>query len=142
MTSTHRTLFMICVAGAILSPAVSAAQNSSIAVTATVLPRPLTLQGATRSGAPGELLVQLDGCGVGAITIDARNATTTRRASRKVLDASTGCTARTVTVKLPADADAVSYVVTLERSDAVISPVFAQIVIPAAAAGPRASVAY
>jgi hypothetical protein len=142
MTCTLRTLFGLCLVGAVLSPASAEAQNSTIAVTATVLPRPLMLQGALRTGVPGELLIQLDGCGAGAITVDTRNSTTTRRASRMVLNPGAACTARTVTVKLPASVDALSYLVTLERSDALISPVFAQIVIPVAAVGPRASTAY
>ena len=142
MTCTRRTVFMLCVVGTVLTPAATRAQNSSIAVTATVLPRPLTLQGAMRTGVPGELLVGLAGCGTGAITIDARNATATRRASRLVLDGSSGCAARAVTVRLPSDPDAVSYLVTLQQSNALISPVFAQILIPAAASGPRASLAY
>ena len=142
MTSTPLAALALCVTGSLLTSPVVQAQNASIAATATVLARPLTMYGAMRSSIAGELLVRLDGCGTGAITIDAQSGTGTRRASRMVLDTRSGCHARTVSLPLPAGRGAVSYLVTLEQTNALISPVFAQVVVPAAGVGPRTSLAY
>lgn len=136
----NRASFVLCGVIAITVPGLTQAQNASISVGATVRARPLTLLAAARTSAPDELAVRLDGCGRGAIAVDARTATATKRTSRNVLDASTDCAARTVTLHLPTGAR--EYVVTLEQSDALISPAFAQFVVLAAVAGSRATVAY
>ena len=136
----NRASFVLCGVIAITVPGMTQAQNASISVGATVRARPLTLLAAARTSAPDELAVRLYGCGRGAIAVDARTATATKRTSRIVLDASTDCAARTVTLYLPSGAR--EYVVTLEQSDALISPAFAQFVVPAAVAVSRATVAF
>ena len=143
MMRNRATSRVLCAAVALLAPAVVRAQNSSIAISATVQARPLTLLGAFRTAVQGELLVRLDGCGNGAIAVDERTATVTRRSSRVVLNASANCTTRMVTLHLPSAAPSVSsFLVTLEQSDALISPSFAQFVVPATNAGTRTTLAY
>ena len=143
MTRIRRTSVVLCAIAAVATPVVVRAQNASIAVSATVQSRPLTLLGAFRTDVPGELVVRLDGCGNGAIAVDERTATATRRSSRVVLDASASCTARSVTLHLPTAAiGASSFLVTLEQSDALLSPSFAQFVVPATNAGTRTTLAY
>ena len=135
--------FVLCGVIAITVPGLTQAQNASISIGATVRARPLTLLAAARTSAPDELAVRLDGCGRGAIAVDARTATATKRTSRIVLDANTDCAARTVTLHLPIGTrDALDYVITLQQSEALISPAFAQFVVPAAVAGSRATVAF
>jgi hypothetical protein len=145
MTRIRRTSWVALSASvAMLLPAALLAQNASIAVSATVRARPLTLLSAARTTVPGELLVKFDGCGGGAIAVDTHTATATRRTSRVVLAATTNCTARTVALQLPSDAaGTVSWVVTLEQSDTLLSPAFAQFVVPATAtAATRDAIAY
>jgi hypothetical protein len=139
----NRASFLLCGITAIAMPGTMRAQNASIVVGATVQMRPLTLLAASRTSVPDELVIRLDGCGRGEIAVDARTATATRRTSRVVLEATASCAARIVMLHLPAGArDTLHYVVTLEQSDALLSPAFAQFVVPATVAGSRATVAY
>lgn len=124
-------------------PAAAHAQNATISVSATVQPRPLMLVDAALTAVPGELRVRVDGCGSGALSVDVRTAESTRRASRAVLESSSICTTRTVMLQLPtAVTGAKAFVVTLEQSQSLISPAFAQFVLPATSVAARASVAY
>ena len=118
--------------------------SSTVMASATVLARPLTLLAMAWTAVPGELRIQLDGCGSGALTVDAHSASTTTRTSRLALDATTGCGMRAVTVQLPRSIQgAQEYVVTLQQSDALLSPAFAQFTLPASAVrATRASVGY
>lgn len=130
----------------VATPRLTQAQNSagSVAISATVMARPLTLLAMAWTPVPGELRIQLDGCGSGALTVDARSAGTSTRTSRLPLDATTGCGSRSVTVQLPLGIQgAQEYVVTLQQSDALLSPAFAQFTLPASAvAGARTTVGY
>ena len=142
MTSNRTTLVMGAVI-AIAVPGTARAQNASIGVRATVQARPLSVMDAVRTSVPGELVVRVEGCGSGALAVDARTAARTIRTSRVVLDAGAGCGARHVLLHLPTQTRGVlAYVVTLEQSDALMSPSFAQFVLPAAGAGPRTTLAY
>ena len=117
--------------------------SSSVVATATVLARPLTLLAMSWTAVPGELRIQLDGCGTGAITVDARTAGATTRTSRLSLDASRSCSTRSVAVQLPRGIlGAPQYVVTLQQSDALLSPAFAQFTVPASPITARTSVTY
>lgn len=124
-------------------PAAAQGQNASIAATATVQARPLTLLGAALTSVRGELRVRVDGCGSGALAVDVRTGEATHRASRAVVHSTSACTTREVTLQLPTDVPgALAYVVTLEQSHALMSPAFAQFVVPLSALGPRTTLAY
>ena len=143
MTRNRGTWSVLCAVVALMAPSMVRAQNASISISATVQARPLTLLSAFRTAVPGDLALRLDGCGNGAIVVDERTANATRRASRVVIDASASCAARIVTLHLPtAPAAGSSLLVTLSQSDALISPSFAQFIVPATNAGTRASLAY
>ena len=144
MTRNRRTtLVALSAAVAAVLPSSLTAQNGSIAMTATVRARPLTLLNAALTPVPGQLLVRFDGCGNGAIAVDARTATALRRTSRVVLGASANCEPRTVALQLPSDgAGTVSWIVTLEQSDTLLSPAFAQFVVSATPAGARTAIGY
>lgn len=132
-----------CIVLAVATPAAARAQNATIPVSATVLPRPLMLVDAALTAVPGELRVRVDGCGSGALSVDVRTAESTRRSSRAVLESTSICSMRTVTLQLPmAVTGAQAFVVTLEQSQSLISPAFAQFVLPATSVATRASVAY
>lgn len=132
-----------CIVLAVATPAAARAQNATIPVNATVLPRPLMLVDAALTAVPGELRVRVDGCGSGALSVDVRTAESTRRSSRAVLESTSICSMRTVTLQLPmAVTGAQAFVVTLEQSQSLISPAFAQFVLPATSVATRASVAY
>lgn len=124
-------------------PAAAQGQNASIAATATVQARPLTLLGAALTSVRGELRVRVDGCGSGALAVDVRTGDGTLRASRSVVHGTSACATREVTLQLPTDAPgALAYIVTLEQSHALMSPAFAQFVVPLSALGPRTTLAY
>ena len=124
-------------------PAAAQGQNASIAATATVQARPLTLLGAALTSVRGELRVRVDGCGSGALAVDVRTGDGTHRASRSVVHGTSACATREVTLQLPTDAPgALAYIVTLEQSHALMSPAFAQFVVPLSALGPRTTLGY
>lgn len=132
-----------CIVLAVALPAAARAQNTTIPVSATVQPRPLMLVDAALTAVPGELRVRVDGCGSGALSVDVRTADATRRTSRAVLGSTSICTTRTVLVRLPTTVTgAQAFVVTLEQSQSLISPAFAQFVVPASSVATRPSVAY
>lgn len=136
-------MFLLLAALGSSLPLTARAQEASIFVTATVQARPLTLVDAALTAVPGELRVRFDGCGSGALTMDVRTTEGTQRRSRAVIEPSTTCTARSVVLRLPANlTGAGAVVVTLEQSQAMISPAFAQFVVPASALVRRAGVAY
>lgn len=116
-----------------LSAATATAQNGSILASARVLPRPLSLMDVARSAVPGELQLRIEGCGSGAVTVDSRlSGGTVRRDLRLALPATSACGPRTVAVRLvPPSAAVTDFVVSLEQSDAMLSPSFAQFVVPA-----------
>ncbi len=147
MPTITRSSLPLCVVSwivlAVATPAPAYAQNATIPVSATVLPRPLMLVDAALTAVPGELRVRIEGCGSGALSVDVRTAESTRRASRAVLESTNICTTRTVLVQLPtAVTGAQDFVVTLEQSQSLISPAFAQFVIPAGTVATRDSIAY
>ncbi len=128
-------------AGAPRATQAQSASGSAMA-SATVLVRPLTMLALSWTAA-GELRIQLDGCGTGAITVDARLAGATTRAARLPVEAGTECGLRVVIVPLPQRGlDAQEYIVTLQQSDGLLSPAFAQVTLPASAVAVRASLAY
>jgi hypothetical protein len=130
-------------AALLLLPGVALGQNAGIVATATVQPRPLTLRGVALTAVPGELRVRLDGCGSGALAVDVRTVTGTRQTSRAILAATPQCSTRDVTLQLPTNvAGAQAWVVTLQQSDALISPSFAQLILPVTALGARASLGF
>lgn len=141
-----RALLVASVLLPVATPRVTQAQNSagSIAISATVMARPLTLLAMAWTAVPGELRIQLDGCGSGALTVDARTAGSSTRTSQQPLDATTGCGTRSVTVHLPLGIQgAQEYIVTLQQADALLSPAFAQFTLPASAvAGARTTVGF
>lgn len=144
MPRLHPVPWLVSAALCTLPLATAQAQSSSIMTSATVLPRPLVLVGVSRTAVPGELRVRIDGCGNGALTVDTRSASTTLRTSRVQLSAHDTCGARDVTVQLTAAANTLDFLVSLEQSDTLVSPSFAQIVIPAARAiaGARSTLGY
>lgn len=113
-------------------PATARAQHGVIAATATVQARPLSLIGVTRTSVPGELRLRIAGCGAGAISIDARTAAGTVRTGHVPLPATGACAPRDITVQLSAPSTTASeYLVSLDQSDTLLSPSFAQFVVPA-----------
>lgn len=145
MPSHRRTRMLVSAAVCMMVPAIAQAQAGSIIATARVLPRPLSLVDASRTAVPGELRVRVDGCASGALTVDARGARAVVRTTRVVLDASSGCGIRTLSIQLAtAPADTREYLVSLEQSDAMLSPSFAQFIVPASATlgTARSSLAY
>ncbi len=120
----------------LLSAGKAVAQNGSIQATATVLGRPLSLLDVSRTAVPGELRMRIDGCGAGAITVDSRDAGgALRRNTRLALPASAGCGVRSVAVQLSVPTNATeAFLVSLEQSSGMVSPSFAQFVVPAAVA--------
>jgi hypothetical protein len=139
---SQRPLLLSALIAAVL-PVAAGAQNSSITVSASVQPRPLTLIDASLTANPGELRIHVDGCGSGALTVDVRSATGAQRASRAALDATATCMRRSVLLKLPAGIAGVeAFVVTLVQSQSLLSPAFAQFVVPASLVRERAGVAY
>jgi hypothetical protein len=136
---------LVSAAVCMMVPAIAQAQAGSIIATARVLPRPLSLVDASRTAVPGELRVRVDGCASGALTVDARGDRSVVRTARVVLEASTGCAIRTLSIQLTrAPADTRDFLVSLEQSDAMLSPSFAQFIVPASAAlgTTRAALAY
>ncbi|MDZ7631887.1 MAG: hypothetical protein U5K74_11235 [Gemmatimonadaceae bacterium] len=128
-------------------PAVAAAQNGSIVASATVRPRPLTLLGVARTATPGELRLRIDGCGSGSISVDSRMAGgATVRTVQVPLTAASGCGERSVTLSLAQHGGVGpgTFVVSLAQADAMLSPSFAQFVVPAASleSGPRTNLGY
>lgn len=120
----------------VAAPRAMRAQSNTAGVmaSAVVLSRPLSLRTMAWTGVPGELRIQLDGCGSGALTVDARAGASLTRFSRLPLDASGGCGPRAVTVHLPLRTpDAEEYIVTLQHFDALHSAAFAQFALPATA---------
>lgn len=147
MPSISRSPLVPCIAScfvlAVATPEETRAQNASIMVSATVQPRPLMLIDAGWTAVPGELRVRVDGCGPGALSVDLRTAASVRRMSRSVLESTNGCAMRTVMLQLPtASAGALDFVVTLEQSQSLLSPAFAQFVVPAGTLVTRSVVAY
>jgi hypothetical protein len=130
----------------LLLPATAAAQQSTIVATATVRARPLSLLDVSRTALPGELRVRIAGCGAGALTVDARSlGGALLRTARLTIAASTECGTRSLTVLLPNPASSASeFLVSLEQSDAMLSPSFSQFVVPAAvvATGLRGALSY
>ena len=138
---------MLCIASCfvltIAMPEATHAQDASIAVTATVQPRPLLLIDVAWTAVPGELRVRVDGCGPGALSVDLRTAESVRRTSRSVLESTSLCAMRTVLLQLPsAVSGALDFVVTLEQTQSLISPAFTQFVVPASTVSSRSVVAY
>jgi hypothetical protein len=113
-------------------PATLLAQSGTIGATATVLPRPLSIRDVVRTATPDEVLVLVDGCARGALTVDARTNTSTVRTARHLLAPGDRCGIRSVTIQLSsAEPGTVEYVISLQQSDALQSPSFAQIVVSA-----------
>lgn len=138
---------MLCIASCfvltIAMPEATHAQDASIAVSATVQPRPLLLIDVAWTAVPGELRVRVDGCGPGALSVDLRTAESVRRTSRSVLESTSLCAMRTVLLQLPsAVSGALEFVVTLEQTQSLISPAFTQFVVPASTVSGRSAVAY
>lgn len=139
----------VVTAGAVvclLSPVRAVAQNGSILATASVLARPLSLVDVSRTAVPGELLLRIEGCGSGAITVDSRDVGgASRRTARLTLRAADGCGVRSVAVQLALPSTATeAFLFSLEQSHALLSPSFAQFVVPAAVAmtGSRSTLGY
>ncbi len=124
-------------------PGVAYAQDVTIAATARVVPRPLTVLDIARSAVPGELRVLFSGGGRGTVTIEARTVDArVYRAARADLDPTTDGRRRAVTLRLSGDdAQVREYLLTLEQSDAVLAPAVVQIMIPAASLRTSARVA-
>lgn len=113
-------------------PATARAQNGVIAATATVQALPLSLIGVTRTTVPGELRLRIQGCGAGAITVDARTAAGTVRTLRLPLLATNACAPRDITIQLSEASGTTSeYLVSVDQSNSLLSPSFAQFVVPA-----------
>ena len=147
MPSMTRSSLSLCAVSCLLltmaMPEATHAQNASITVSATVQPRPLMVVDAALTAVPGELRVRVDGCGSGALSVDVRTAESTHRSARAVLERTSVCDTRTVMLQLPtAVTGAQAFVVTLEQSQSLISPAFAQFVVPASLVSTRTSVAY
>jgi hypothetical protein len=124
------------------APCTARAQSGTIMATATVLPRPLSIRDVARSAVPGELHIRIEGCARGAVTVDARNATTTTRTARYVIESGGPCGLRTLTVHLSAPVGGVvEYLVSLEQLEAVNSPSFSQFVVSARDVG-RSALGY
>jgi hypothetical protein len=117
---------------------------AAITVSATVLPRPLTLLGASLTPIAGELQVRLDGCAGGGLSVDGHSTGGMRRIARQVLAASVPCeSSRMITFRLPpASAGVYEYVVTLDQSESQLSPAFTQFVVPAAVLNPRTALGH
>jgi hypothetical protein len=130
----------------LLLPGTAAAQQSTIVASATVRARPLSLLDVSRTTLPGELRVRIAGCGTGALTVDARGLRgALLRTARHTITASAACGTRSHTVQLPDPASsATEFLVSLEQSDAMLSPSFSQFVVPAAAvaSGLRGALGY
>lgn len=124
----------LTVLGAAALPHVAYGQNATVAATARVVPRPLTILDIVRTAVPGELRVQFAGGGSGTVTIEARTLDArVYRAARANLDPTSDGSHRAVTLRLTGDnAQVREYLLTLEQSDAVLAPAVLQIVIPAA----------
>lgn len=132
MPSLRQTRWLVSAALCAMVPALAHAQDAVITATARVLPRPLSLVDVSRTAVPGELRVRVDGCASGALTVDTRRDHVVVRTARVVLDASAGCGIRTLSVQLAAATlDTRDYLVSLEQSDAMLSPSFAQVTVPA-----------
>jgi hypothetical protein len=125
-------------------PAQAQSGVGTVVASATVLARPLTLLAMSWTAVPGELRIQLDGCGSGALTVDTHSASATTRTSRLTFDATPGCGSRAVSVQLPRSSDgALEYVVTLQQTDALLSPAFAQFTLAASTVtGARKTLGY
>ena len=122
----------------IATPCASHAQDGSVAATATVIGRPLTLSTVTATASPALLRVRLDGCGSGAISVEARGADgQAARLSRVQVEASATCAARDILLPLlrGADAGVTQFEVSLSHSNVLVSPAFQQFVVTTAAAG-------
>jgi hypothetical protein len=143
MPRFRRSLLVPCLLFGMAAPRTVLAQNASVMATATVLARPLTILGLALTAVPGELQVRLDGCGTGALTVDARTQGDPVRTSRAAVTATPACGPRTQMVNLPiALTTAVEYIVTLEQSNALLSPSFSQVTLAARATSPRTTLAY
>ena len=125
-------------------PAQAQSAVGSVVASATVLARPLTLLAMSWTAVPGELRIQLDGCGSGALTVDTHSASSTTRSSRHTLDSTLDCGSRAVSVQLPRSIEgALEYIVTLQQSDALLSPAFAQFTLAASTVtGARKTLGY
>lgn len=122
----------------IATPYVSHAQDGSVAATATVIGRPLMLRTVAATARPALLRVRLDGCGSGAIIVEARDADgQVARSSRVQVEASATCAARDILLPLLRgdDAGVTQFEVSLSHSNALVSPAFQQFVVTTAAAG-------
>ena len=104
------------------------AQHAGIIASATILARPLTVAGLAWTAVPGELRISVDGCGSGALTVDAQTAIGTTRVTRVVVASTDECRQRTVALQLPVDAlsGQQPYLVTLEHADVRTAPGFVQ----------------
>ncbi len=134
-----------CFLAGVLLPATGRAQNSTIVATATVVASPLSVSSVSRTAVPGELSLAIDGCGSGAVTVDARGDLGSARTNRILIPRSPSCSRRNVSVQLPlGDASVREFLVSLEQGDRLLSPSFAQFVVPAstAIAPPRGSLVY
>ncbi len=117
-------------------PATASAQSGSISVSATVLPRPLSIVDVSRTAIPGELRVRIDGCARGVLTVNARSATASVRTARHEIGAGGSCGMRTVAIQLTAASPGtIDYLVSLEQTDALLAPSFAQFIVSARDAG-------
>jgi hypothetical protein len=143
MPRSRRSLLVPCLLLGMMAPRTVLAQNASVMATATVLARPLTILGLALTAVPGELQVRLDGCGTGALTVDARLQGDPVRTSRTTVSATPACGPRSQVVALPiALTTAVEYIVTLEQSNALLSPSFSQVTLAARATTPRTTLGY
>ncbi len=141
----RRSPLAACIIAGVLLPATGWAQNSAVVATATVVASPLAVASVSRTAVPGELSVAIDGCGSGAVTVDSRGDTGTARSARIPVPRSPGCARRNVSVQLPlGDTGVREFLVSLEQGDSLLSPSFAQFVVPAstAIAPPRGSLVY
>ncbi len=124
------------------APVAASAQSGTIVATATVLSRPLSIRDASRTAVPGELRVRVEGCTRGALTVDARTATGSIRTATHLIDGGGHCGLRTIAVQLTAAVPGtLEYLVSLEQTDALQAPSFAQFVVSLRDAG-RSALAY
>jgi hypothetical protein len=122
-----------------------AAQNTGIVASATILARPLSVAGLAWTAVPGELRISVDGCGSGALTVDAQSATGTTRVTRLVLASTADCRRRNVALQLPVGTASgpQPYLVTLEHADVRTAPGFVQFsVIASSRPTARTTLAY
>ena len=111
------------------------AQESSVVASATVVGRPLTIRQVAGTVSGLVLRVQLEGCGGGALTIDARHSDLReRRVANQTVTPGVDCRFRDFLLPLGADsADVTEYVVSLSQPNALLAPAVSQIVVPVVA---------